>query len=174
MHFQTICVIFFQQKSYRFHCEQYHLVLIIKRSPQNGFFWKILGFCPNQVTSPRPPSPNVRTPKTSSFLAILSIFFSWTNLCMMCFITFMDSSKANLVLEKNNKNLGVADTPPPWLGHNSKYLQRSVMRASVKRCVFITLLLNIFPRYLCWVEEFKTNLPRCPWRNCKFKFRITL
>ena len=35
------------------------------------------------------------------------------HLCSVCFITFMDSSKANLVLEKFDKKLGFGQTPPP-------------------------------------------------------------
>ena len=34
------------------------------------------------------------------------------HLCSVCFITFMDSSKANLVLEKFDKKLGFGQTPP--------------------------------------------------------------
>ena len=37
---------------------------------------------------------------------------STPHLCIMCFITFMGSSKANLVLEKLDKKLGLADPPP--------------------------------------------------------------
>ena len=36
----------------------------------------------------------------------------------------MDSSKANLVLEKNNKNLGLADTPPPLIGPQFQVLAK--------------------------------------------------
>ena len=35
------------------------------------------------------------------------------HLCSVCFITFMDSSKANLVLEKFDKKLGFGQPPPP-------------------------------------------------------------
>ena len=35
------------------------------------------------------------------------------NLCSVCFITFLDSSKANLILDNFNKKLGFSQTPPP-------------------------------------------------------------
>ena len=41
----------------------------------------------------------------------------------MCLITFMGSSKANLVLEKLDKNLGLAD-PPPSVGTKSQFFPK--------------------------------------------------
>ena len=38
---------------------------------------------------------------------------SHPHLCSVCFITFLDSSQANLVLDNFNKNLGFGQTPPP-------------------------------------------------------------
>ena len=54
----------------------------------------------------------------------------------MCFITFMGSSKANLVLEKLDKNLGLADPPPPpQLGQNPKYFQKLDLKAPLRLSV---------------------------------------
>ena len=55
---------------------------------------------------------------------------STPHLCIMCFITFMGSSKANLVLEKLDKKLGLAD-PPPQLGQNPKFFQKFHLKASL-------------------------------------------
>ena len=41
----------------------------------------------------------------------------------------MDSSKANLVFEKNDKKLGMGRPPPPWLGQNPTFFQRSFLKA---------------------------------------------
>ena len=56
---------------------------------------------------------------------------STPHLCIMCFITFMGSSKANLVLEKLDRKLGLA-TPPPQLGQNPKYFQKFQLKASLR------------------------------------------
>ena len=47
----------------------------------------------------------------------------------MCFITFMDSSKANLVLEQIDKKLELTAPPPPLVGQNPKVFQKSVFSA---------------------------------------------
>ena len=51
------------------------------------------------------------------------------HLCSVCFITFKDSSKANLVLEKFDKNLGFGQTPP-CLVQKTKFFRFSFSEGS--------------------------------------------
>ena len=54
--------------------------------------------------------------------SIKKIYFSFA-----LFITFMDSSKANLVLEKMIKTWDWQT--PPWLGKNPMFFQKSFLKA---------------------------------------------
>ena len=52
------------------------------------------------------------------------------NLCSVRFVTFMDSSKANYVLETIYKRFGIAKDPPlcPWMGLHSTFYTECVGR----------------------------------------------
>ena len=80
------------------------------------------------------------------FLPSLAVIFSggpitlWIDeilpphLCSVCFITFMDSSKANLVLEKFDKKLGFGQTPPPLFGPKDQFFPYFFREGSPKYC----------------------------------------
>ena len=51
------------------------------------------------------------------------------HLCSVCFITFMDSCKANLVLGNFAKKLGFGQTPPPWLVQKTNFSHFFLMKA---------------------------------------------
>ena len=101
LHFRPFWAIYFFMKIYHFL----------------GFFWLGQGNPPPSLGN----WPNF----FRFFLPSLAVIFLggpitlWIDeilpphLCSVCFITFMDSSKANLVLEKFDKKLGFGQAPPP-------------------------------------------------------------
>ena len=73
----------------------------------------------------------------------------------MCFITFMDSSKANLVLGNFDKKLGLARPPTPLIGTKSQVYPKKLLDGSPnypKLCFLvghIASTVHSFENYFC-------------------------
>ena len=83
------------------------------------------------------------------------------HLCSVCFITFMDSCKANLVLGNFAKKLGFGQTPPPWLVQKTNFShfffwrlplsESNLSKKYLKKRVFVTYSVSQ-QKYVGWTS----------------------
>ena len=71
-------------------------------------------------------------------------------------------TKANLVLEDFNKNLGFGQTPPPWLGQMPKFSRKSILKAPLMHCADLGTLHSLaFCCFQIYVAHFRTDSHAC-------------